>query len=57
MKLDIPRFVSVPIALKIPEEHWKIIISLTKENKCERADIIRLMIKEFIVKNNIKENI
>lgn len=54
MKLDIPQVASIQTAIRIPKEHWEIIIALAKENKCEKSDVIRLMIKEFIKINNLK---
>ena len=48
MKLDIPQVASRQTAIRIPEDHWQIIGSFAKENNCDKSDVIRLMVKEFI---------
>ncbi len=53
MKIDIPKTAGVQTAIRIPEEHYKVIENLAKENKCEKSEVIRFMIKSFIEINNI----
>jgi len=53
MKLNIPKKAGVQTALRLPKEHWDIIVALAKENNCEKADVIRLMISEFIDKYSL----